>query len=174
MSDVVFQTSRLSGRRLSPDDVDALFAVYSDPETVRWVGDGTPLTREKCEEWLEVTAANYERRGYGMFALVERESKAVYGFAGLVHPRGQEECEIKYALHKSHWGRGYATEAVRALLAYGKSEHGIHRIIATVADQNTASRHVLEKVGMAVREVREHSKGSTLVYEWSTTEATDR
>ena len=62
---------------------------------MRWVGEGKPITQIQCEEWFKVTEANYAKRGYGMFALDHRDSGRVVGFAGLVHPGGQVEPEIK-------------------------------------------------------------------------------
>ena len=83
-----------------------MLAVYGDAEAMRWVGDGTPLSPEECDRWLVVTAENYAKRGYGMFALVERETGAVVGFCGLVHFGGQAEPEIKYALLRCGLGPG--------------------------------------------------------------------
>lgn len=150
MCTTVFQSKRLICRRWIPDDIEPLFAVYSDAEAMRFVGDGQPITRRQCDEWLEVTQANYASRGYGMFALVEVASGLVMGFAGLVHPGGQPEVEIKYALRRTHWGRGFASEVVTELLAYGARAHGLQRIIATVAAGNVASQRVLAKAGMGI------------------------
>lgn len=138
--------------------------MYGDAEAMRYVGDGEPITKAQCEEWIQVTHRNYAQRGYGMFALVEAENGAIIGFAGLVHPGGQVEPEVKYALLKSHWGRGFATEAVRGMLAYA-SERQLARVIATVHPDNHASQHVLEKCGMGLAERRVNEDDSiTLVY----------
>jgi len=87
-------------------------------------------------------------RGYGMSALVLRDSGEVIGFCGLVHPGGQEVAELKYALLREHWGLGLATEAARGMLTYGESAFGIRRVIATTAPENEASHRVLGKCGM--------------------------
>jgi ribosomal-protein-alanine N-acetyltransferase len=163
----VFESPRLVGRRLEPEDREAMLAVYGDAAAMRWVGDGTPLTPEECDRWLTVTADNYRQRGYGMFALVERATGAVVGFAGLVHPGGQAEAEIKYALLRSVWGRGYATEAARALLDYGAAAHGLEEIIATVAPDNHASQRVLARAGMRRGALRQDQDGSrTQLFHW--------
>jgi len=167
MSPIIFQTARLICRRWIPEDLEPLFCVYSDPQAVRWVGDGQPITRDQCKEWLRVTEANYATRGYGMFTLVEREQHGVVGFAGLIHPGGQPEAEIKYALLRAYWGAGLASEAVPQLLAYGATSHGLQRIVATVAPANLASQRVLIKAGMALPVQRLNEDGSTtLVFEW--------
>ena len=167
MSSTVFQSERLLCRHWIAEDFEPLLAVYSDPEAMRWVGDGQPIGQGECEEWFKVTEANYAKRGYGMFTLVERDSGTVVGFAGLVHPGGQTEPEIKYAFLRTHWGVGLATEAVPQLLAYGASVHGLRRIIATVAPSNLVSQRVLAKAGMVLASHRANDDGSTtLVFEW--------
>lgn len=167
MLSFLFKTERLLCRRWIPEDFEPLFAVYSDPEAVQWVGDGKPISLEECEEWFRVTEANYTKRGYGMFTIIQRESGTVVGFAGLVHPGGQPDPEVKYALLRSHWGIGLATETVQNLLTYGAAVHGLHRVVATVSPQNIASQRVLAKAGMTLTHHRPEEDGSTtLVFEW--------
>ena len=167
MSQIIFETERLTARPLEPDDLSALLEVYGDEDAMRWVGDGRAITEAECVQWLEVTANNYRQRGYGMAALVDRESGDVVGFCGLVHPGGQAEAEIKYALKRKWWGLGLASEAASAMLRYGARVHGLQKIIATTAPQNTASHRVLEKAGMVRGELRRNDDGSyTQIFEW--------
>lgn len=170
LPELVFETPRLRCRRWIASDLDAIYAVYSDPVGMRFVGDGSPITLEACREWLEVTARNYKFRGYGMFALEERATRLPVGFCGLVHPGGQPEPEVKYALLQVAWGKGYATEAISHLLSYGFQAHGLARIIATVAPGNVASQGVLAKAGAQRLGSRRNADGSiTLLYEWLAT-----
>lgn len=167
MSHVIFETPRLLGRHITAEDLGELLAVYGDADAMRWVGEGRPLDRAQCERWVEVTLGNYASRGYGMTALVERGTGAVVGFCGLVHPGGQAEAEVKYALRREHWGRGLATEAVRAVLDYGRRRFGLTRIVATVAPENVASQKVLLKAGMRPHEPRTEEDGTiTEVFVW--------
>ena len=167
MSQLEFETKRLLVRRWRDSDLPVLLAVYGDVDAMRWVGDGRAITQEECVQWLAVTRSNYERRGYGMFAIEERSSPGVVGFCGIVHPGGQPEPEIKYALLRSHWGRGLATEAVSGLIAYGASTHKLAFIIATTAPQNTASHRVLLKAGMQQGELRANDDGThTQLFHW--------
>jgi ribosomal-protein-alanine N-acetyltransferase len=109
---------------------------------------------------------------YGMFALDERGSDLVAGFCGLIHPGGQPEPEIKYAVMRSRWGHGLASEAVSALLNYGSTCHSLSRIIATVASGNLASQRVVVKAGMRFVQARQDEDGSvTQVYEWHASSA---
>lgn len=144
----MYRTERVLARHLEDTDFDAMFAVYSDPGAMTWVDDGSPIEREECARWIEVTKKNYAERGYGMSALVLLESGEVFGFCGLVHPGGQEVAELKYALLREYWGRGLATEAARGMLQYGLETLGIRRVIATTAPENEPSHRVLGKCGM--------------------------
>ncbi|WP_369943749.1 GNAT family N-acetyltransferase [Xanthomonas medicagonis] len=158
----LFESRRLFCRHVRAEDVDTLLAVYGDADAMRWVGDGEPLTRAQCEEWVAVCARNYRTRGYGLSALVERASGDTIGFCGLVHPAGQAEPELKYALRRDHWGRGLATEAARAMLAYARERLGLRHVIATAYPQNLASLRVLRNAGMQSLPVRTDSDGTVI------------
>lgn len=167
MSDTLFLTPRLRCRRWVAADLPQVFAVYADPQAMRFVGEGQPITQAQAGEWMAVTAHNYATRGYGMFALEDRASGAVVGFCGIVHPGGQPEPEVKYAFARQAWGRGLATEAVAALLAHAHAAFGLDRIIATVAEGNAGSQRVMDKVGARLAQRRTQPDGhTTLVYEW--------
>jgi len=79
----------------------------------------------------------------------------------------QVEAEIKYALRKEFWGHGFATEAAAALLAYGRSTHGLAQVIATAAPEHTVSHRVLLKAGMSPGQLRRNPDGSfTQLFSW--------
>lgn len=165
--EVLFETARLRVRRITPDDFDVMYATYSDPIAMRWVDDGSPITADDCRRWLDVTRRNDETRGYGMSAVCLAETGEVVGFCGLVHPDGQPEPELKYALRRQFWGRGLATEVAVGMLAWGARRHGMRWIIATVAEPHRVSQRVLEKAGMVRVEVRAEAEGPpTVVYGW--------
>lgn len=87
---LVKSMARILVRHIEPTDVD----------TMRWVGDRSSLSCEQCAELVVVTQRNYALRGYSTSALVARHSGKVIGFCGLVHPGGQADVEIKYALRR--------------------------------------------------------------------------
>ena len=171
MPGALFETPRLTVRPLAAADLEEMLVVYGDEDAMRWVGDGDILSREEVLRWLQITANNYRVRGYGMAALIARDSAEVVGFCGLVHPDGQTEAEIKYALKRGYWGRGLATEAARGMLHYGHRQHGLDYIIATTDPDNAASHRVLRKAGMQQGKVVQNADGSrTLYFEWRAAE----
>ena len=167
MAEFVLETPRLHARRIDFADVEAMLSVYGDQQVVRWVGNGEPFDRALCEKWVEITHKDYATRGYGMFALVERRSGEVVGFGGLVHLGDQSQVEIKYALHRSRWGHGYATEAATALLVFGAAQFCLSEVIATAAPENKASHRVLLKAGMQRGALRRNEDGTfTQLFVW--------
>ncbi len=169
---LVLMTERLLVRRWMPDDLEPLLRIYGDVEAMRWVGDGVALMPQQAANWLEVTANNYRQRGYGMYTVALRDGGAVIGFCGLVHPDGQDRPEIKYAFAREHWGHGYASEVVCALLPYAARQLGLAQIIATVAPDNAASRRVLSKAGMTLIDTLGDDGSQTLLMSWHAPAAT--
>lgn len=166
---MLFETPRLLARRITFDDLDDMHAVYGDVDAMRWVADGKGLDRDGCRWWIDKTLNNYRVRGYGMTALVLRETGKIVGFCGLVHAEGQAVPEIKYALRREYWGHGLASEAACGMLGYGASVLKLREIMATTDLENVASHRVLINAGMREAEIRRNDDGSfTKVFRWRT------
>jgi RimJ/RimL family protein N-acetyltransferase len=144
-------TERLLLRPYQPGDVDAVHAYQSLPDRVRYV-PYPARTREDVVERVasaaSATAINAEGDAI-LLVVTLRETGAVIGdvvlfYRSALHRTG----EIGYILHPEHGGRGYATEAARALLGLGFDGLGLHRVIARVDARNAASIAVLRRLGM--------------------------
>jgi len=161
-----YETARLRVRHFTARDLDALAALCADTEAMRFMGDGDTLTREQCARWIEVSEGKYRDRGYGTSAVVEKETGAFVGFCGVVRPPEQDFDEIIYALARAHWGKGYATEAARAMLDYVFAVSELDAIYATIHPDNAVSGRVAVKIGMTFLEDRqfEGEDGVTKVY----------
>jgi [ribosomal protein S5]-alanine N-acetyltransferase len=148
-------TARLQLRPFTAADHDAIHAVYSDPEVMRYVGHGAHRGMAETVRALRVYADILAAHGYSFLAVVERESGALVGDAGL-NPLGGRgpDVELGYTVARAAWGKGYATEAARALVEHAFTALGVPRVVAQVEPANAASRHVLEKLGMTAREER--------------------
>lgn len=156
----VFETQRLSVRRWHDDDLPQVKALYSDPDVARFIEDGQPISRDEAVAWMSVTQSNYDKRGYGMFAIEERRTGKLIGFGGLVHPGGQPDGEVKYAFWPTVWAQGFATEFVQGALGFAWVRLGLERVVATVHPDNQASLRVLKKCGFAEFETRAEADGS--------------
>lgn len=143
-------TERLLLRPLRDDDLDAYHArIYGDPAVMRTLPSGQPISRERFDErvpaWMR---DHWAEHGFGPWVMVERASGEPIGHCGLKYWPGTSDVEVFYALARSHWGRGLASEGAQASLAYGFERLGLERIIAGALVSNAASRRVLEKLGM--------------------------
>ena len=143
----MFETERLSMRRLTPDDLDWLLRMRTDPEVSRYLGT-IPPKPEAVNARLRFYIDCYERYGYGMSGVEDKESGALVGWGGLQPLEDSGETEVGYAFDKPFWGRGLATEVARAWLKYGFEHAGLSNIVAVAVRENTASTHVMEKLGM--------------------------
>jgi ribosomal-protein-alanine N-acetyltransferase len=145
------ETDRLRLRSIEQRDAERLFEIYGDADTMRFVGrTGRPVTDlQAARRAVEAIRRHEELHGFAMWALDEREGDGLVGVAGLAWVEGHgPEVEAAYVLRRDRWGRGYATEALRALLRIGHSELGLDRIVALAYPENDASRRVMEKAGM--------------------------
>ena len=145
----VVETERLLLRPLSVLDAEAMQRVFGDPEVMRF-GPGV-RTPAWVEGWLCDCLESYATRGFGLLALVEKRSGEVIGYCGLSHcpdVAGRPEIEIGYRLARPFWGRGYATEGVRAIRDHAFGVLDLPRVIALIDPQNTASIRVAEKAGL--------------------------
>jgi [ribosomal protein S5]-alanine N-acetyltransferase len=152
---VELMTPRLHLRPFVLADQDAIHAVYADATVMRYVGHGAHRTLAETVNALRIYGDVLVQRGYSFLAVTERESGRVIGDGGL-HPMGGvgPDVELGYTLARSAWGRGYATELGQALVEYAFTALGVPRVVAQVEPANTASRHVLAKLGMTEREER--------------------
>ncbi|WP_400194331.1 GNAT family N-acetyltransferase [Hymenobacter sp. B81] len=143
---MLLETTRLVLRRLTPDDLDAVHRLDSDPKVMRYIV--APLSYEGARQYLQEILDNYEQfPGLGRWAVVEKTTGTFVGIHLLKPLEASGHVEVGYRFFPGFWGRGYATEMTRALLRYGFQELGLRQIVAITKPENFASQHVLEKCG---------------------------
>ena len=135
-----------------------------DPDVMRYVGDRKVPNAQ--ESWRSVAGwiGHWALRGYGQWALVERESGQLIGRAGLINPEGWPGAEVGYLLGKTWWGRGYATEGAQAALDWAFRERDVDRILSLIDPANAASVRVAERIGERHRGETELWGHTVLVY----------
>jgi RimJ/RimL family protein N-acetyltransferase len=144
------QTERLVMRGFRDEDLDALAEITADPEVSKWVGDPDGLTREETWRRIAYFLGHWELRGFGQWALFEREGGRMVGRAGLLQPEGWPGLEVGWLVGRQFWGRGYAPEAGRASIDWARDALGADHIISLIEDANERSARVAEKLGMTV------------------------
>lgn len=164
MSRTILETRQLLLREMTLDDLDPLLRVFSDPEAMRFYPK--PFDPEMMRGWIERSQQRYRDHGYGLWALVLKQTGEVVGDCGLVRQEvgDRHEIEIGYHVRRDLWGRGLATEAARACRDYGFQQLGAGRLISLIHPANIASRRVAEKNGMLLEQETEWRGHPTCVY----------
>ena len=147
---LILETERLLLREFVPEDVDALAAVLSDPETMRYYP--APLDRGGVAAWIERNRRRYADHGHGLWAMVLKSSGDLIGDCGVARQvvDGIDEFEIGYHVRRDLWGQGYAPEAARGCQAYGFDRLDADRLISLIRPENLPSRRVAEKTGLTL------------------------
>jgi RimJ/RimL family protein N-acetyltransferase len=138
--------------KLLQDDVLPMSAINADPEVMRWIDDGTIYNIQQTRADIEAWEREWDRHGFGLFALEIRTTGELAGYTGLSVPQDVPEVmpavEIGWRLARPFWGQGLATEAVRAALRFGLIDRGLERIVSIAQVGNDASERIMHKLGM--------------------------
>jgi len=145
---LVIETGRLRLRPLVQEDFDAIFALNSDPEVMRYITGGEPMPRDQVEARLQFYLDHWQRHGFGLFAIEDIDTGEFAGFCGLQYLDSTSEVEVGYRLAEKYWGKGIATESGRVSLQFGFDYLNLDRIVAVVHPENLASQRVIEKLGL--------------------------
>jgi ribosomal-protein-alanine N-acetyltransferase len=149
---VLFHTDRLILRASSPEDLDAVHAYMSDPEVCRLTSTGPFKKRDTVAFLEELCCRDDGRRGY---AIIERDTGELIGHVRCL-PYEEDTAEIGWILRRDRWGRGFGTEAGRTMAAVAARLPGVSRISARCRPENTASKRIMEKLGMEyVKEIED-------------------
>jgi RimJ/RimL family protein N-acetyltransferase len=154
------ETARLSLRPFTEDDAGLLLALDSDPEVMRHLHAGPLGGQEAYQKQIRDRFLPYYQRypNRGFWAAIEKTSGQFVGWfvlrpamdyrlAAELRFRA-DDVELGYRTHKGYWGKGYATEVSRALLAVAFQDSGVPFVVATTSVDNIASYRVMEKLGM--------------------------
>ena len=141
-------TNRLILRQFREDDLDAYAKIMGDRKVGKWFPKGDGYSHEESERSLKAILKHWAEHGFGIWAIVDKANDALTGRCGLNLIDETSEVEIDFVVSPNSWGKGYATEAAKTALAYGFENLRLQTIIALAKPENTASRRVIEKIGM--------------------------
>jgi RimJ/RimL family protein N-acetyltransferase len=145
------ETERLDLRRPDPDgDLDALFAIFSDPAGWWYDPAGRHLEPGRTRDWLARAAARFDTDGLSYWTVRRRDDGAVIGVGGAQRQRTRA-WNLNYRIATAQRGRGFATELGRAAMAAATARDPTVPIIAWVAEHNVPSRRVAERLGLVDR-----------------------
>lgn len=143
------ETERLILRQFTTDDVEFIFELLNEPSWIQNIGDRHIRTLDDASAYiLNGPVKSYEKNGFGLWAIVLKETNETIGMGGLIRRDTLEDVDIGYALLPRFWSKGYAVEAAQAIKAYARDVVGLHRLVAIVDPANQGSIRVLEKIGL--------------------------
>lgn len=145
----VRSTARIELREFTQNDVDDVYALDSDPRVMRYIGDGSIVTRADAEQTIGRVCTRYRQfPNLGAWHASCRDTGEFIGWASLKHPGESLDIEIGYRLRFPAWGKGFATELASAMREHGFGVLNLARIIGVTHPDNAASQRVLAKIGM--------------------------
>ena len=149
---MILETERLLLREMTQDDLPALQGILQDEETM-YAYNGA-FDEAETQAWLDRQLSRYAQYGFGLWAVVLKESGGMIGQCGLtMQPwRGDEVLEVGYLFNRAFWHHGYATEAARGYMEYAFDRLGAREVCSIIRETNLPSRRVAERNGMTVRD----------------------
>jgi len=145
---MIIETKRLILRDMTEDDYDSLHAILTDAETMKHYPK--PYDDAGVRRWLDWTFDNYQKHGFGLWAVTLKETGEFIGDCGItMQPiNGQWLPEIGYHLNKTYWRQGYGSEAATACIRVAFEQFGFPAVYSYMTSTNEASWRTAMKAGM--------------------------
>lgn len=145
---MILETKRLYLREMEQSDIDSLGKILKDEETM-YAYEGA-FNDEEVQEWLDRQISRYRQYGFGLWAVVLKETDEMIGQCGLtMQPwKDTELLEVGYLFQRLHWHKGYATEAAKACMNYAFDVLKADQVCSIIRNTNTASQNVAIRNGM--------------------------
>ena len=143
-------TDRLVLRAFTVEDIGPMHCIMGEEGVLRYFPKSDSPSRDRVREMILGQHSHWKEHGYGLWAVEARSTGELIGRSGLQYLPETDEVEVDFILGRAHWGQGFATEAGRAGLRYGFEELGLESVVGIVHPENTASRRVLQKLGMTL------------------------
>lgn len=146
----ILETERIYLREMTEEDYKDLCEILQDAETMYAYEHA--FSDNEVQNWLNKQLERYKQFGFGLWAVIDKKTECFIGQVGLTiqNVEGKEELEIGYLLKRKHWHKGYAVEAAIACKEYAFNCLNKDRVVSIIRDNNYASQHVAERVGMKI------------------------
>ncbi|MEP6900148.1 MAG: GNAT family N-acetyltransferase [Actinomycetota bacterium] len=141
------ETERLLLRTYKSDEMERVYELSSDRDVTRHFPPYFKLDKEDVLASLPRRLYRWKTQGFGQLGVFDKYSENLIGYSGFQYLDNTEIVEIYYGFFKMHWGKGFATEAARALLRFGFEQVKLSRIAAVTHPENIQSQKVLQKIG---------------------------
>lgn len=150
------ETERFLLREFITADADVIYALDSNPEVMRYLGNTIMTDIESARKTIQHVRKQYEDNRIGRWMIIDKTSGEALGWAGLKLEQTeinghQNYFDIGYRLLQQHWGKGIASECAEACLNHAKNELNWKKLNATAHIENQASNRILQRIGMTCR-----------------------
>lgn len=162
---MIIETERLTLREYTLDDFDKLFEIMSDSETMQHYPK--PFDEERTRDWIEWNLQNYKEYGFGLWAVVLKETGEFIGDCGITIQNidGELLPEIGYHIHKKCWRKGFGSEAARAVRDWAFENTSYNCIYSYMKYTNAGSYATALAIGMKkVKEYQDKKNGISYAY----------
>jgi RimJ/RimL family protein N-acetyltransferase len=146
---IIISTPRLYFREFTLEDAQLLVDLNSDPLVTKYTEKGPITNIEEAIKRLENDILPQYPNKLGRWAVFLKSNDEFIGWCGVKYIEKEKAYTLGYRFFHKHWGKGYATEAAKASLDYATNILNIKGILAKAMSLNTASIHVMKKLGMA-------------------------
>jgi RimJ/RimL family protein N-acetyltransferase len=154
------ETGRLTLRPFVLGDARFVLGLLNEPSFLLHIGDKGVRTEDEARRYIaDGPLASYARSGYGLYVVELREGRSPIGICGLLKRDWLEDVDLGFALLPPYWGHGYAFEAAAAVLAQGRGQFGLRRIVAITSLENEPSIRLLGKLGFRFERVARFTQG---------------
>ena len=165
---MMLETSRLRLREYTQDDFDDLLQILSDPVTMQHYPK--PYDEKGTQRWIDWNLDNYQKYGFGLWAMELKENGAFIGDCGVTMQNidGEMLPEIGYHVNKAYWRQGYASEAAKAVRDWVFENTTFDRIYSYMKYTNVGSYSTAASAGMKkIKEYPDEKDGILYVYTMS-------
>jgi RimJ/RimL family protein N-acetyltransferase len=143
------ETDRLLLRAFIPEDLDPFTNIVADPQVMEHATySGQAMSRSQAWNWLCMMLGHWHMRGFGIWAVAEKDSGLLIGRIGLQHLEWFDEVELVWMLTPAAWGKGYATEGAAAAVRFGFERLKLPLLSAVIHPENERSIKVADRLGM--------------------------
>lgn len=147
----ILTTPRLRLRQITETDADGMITIFGDPEMMLYLKQPLRDTREKALELIDWLGNIYQKQESVNWGITLHDDDHLIGMCGMYDwERDDRRADIGYQIIRAHWGKGYATEAARAIIGWCFENLDLHRVQADCTDGNIASEKVMLKCGLKV------------------------
>lgn len=144
----LIDTDRLAIRYITEDESHFIHRLLNDPSWIKYIGDKGIKTEEDAKNYIQTGPIQmYKEYGFGLYLVTLKETGVPIGLCGLIKRPSLENIDLGYAFLPEYTGKGYAFEATKAVLQYGKEQLSIDKIVAITTIDNFSSEKVLLKLG---------------------------